>query len=35
MGKTSIVASTLGSYGVARGAVAPTLQRIFRIPQWS
>jgi N-acetylglucosamine repressor len=35
MGKTSIVASTLGTYGVARGAVAPTLQRIFRIPQWS
>ncbi len=34
-GKTLIVASTLGTYGVARGAVAPTLQRLFRIPQWS
>jgi len=34
-GKTNLTASTLGSYGVARGAVAPTLQRVFRLPQWS
>lgn len=34
-GKTRIIASTLGRFGVARGAVVPTLQRLFRIPQWS
>jgi N-acetylglucosamine repressor len=35
IGRTRIVASTLGQFGVARGAVVPTLQRLFRIPQWS
>ena len=34
-GKTQVVASTLGEYGVVRGAIVPTLQRVFRIPQWS
>lgn len=34
-GKTRLMASTLGEYGVVRGAIVPTLQRVFRIPQWS
>lgn len=34
-GKTNVIASTLGQYGVVRGAVVPTLQRVFRLPQWS
>lgn len=34
-GHTQLIASTLGEYGVLRGAVVPTLQRVFRIPQWS
>jgi len=34
-GKTQLMASTLGEYGVVRGAIVPTLQRVFRIPQWS
>jgi N-acetylglucosamine repressor len=34
-GKTRMVASMLGSCGVARGATVPTLQRVFRMPQWS
>lgn len=34
-GKTKLVASMLGNFGVARGAVVPTLQRVFRMPQWS
>ncbi|QDS96919.1 ROK family transcriptional regulator [Adhaeretor mobilis] len=33
--QTRVVASSLGEFGVVRGAVVPTLQRIFRIPQWS
>ena len=34
-GVTKILASTLGEYGVVRGAVVPTLQRVFRMPQWT
>jgi len=34
-GKTRLMASALGKYGVARGAIVPTLQRLFRIPHWS
>jgi len=34
-GLTQLIASTLGEYGVLRGAIVPTLQRVFRIPQWS
>lgn len=34
-GKTQVVASTLGEYGVVRGAIVPTLQRVFRMPRWS
>ena len=34
-GKTRVMASTLGEYGVVQGAIVPTLQRVFRIPQWS
>ena len=34
-GKTKIIASTLGEFGVARGAVVPTLQRVFRMPRWT
>ena len=34
-GRTKLMASTLGEYGVVRGAIVPTLQRVFRIPQWS
>ncbi len=34
-GKTQLMASTLGEYGVVQGAIVPTLQRVFRIPQWS
>jgi predicted NBD/HSP70 family sugar kinase len=33
-GRTRLAASTLGSFGVARGAIVPTLQRLFRIPHW-
>jgi predicted NBD/HSP70 family sugar kinase len=34
-GHTRLAASTLGMYGIARGAIVPTLQRLFRIPHWS
>lgn len=34
-GKTKLVASTLGEYGVVRGAVVPVLQRVFRMPRWT
>jgi len=34
-GRTQLMASTLGEYGVVQGAIVPTLQRVFRIPQWS
>ncbi len=34
-GKTKIVASELGEYGVVRGAVVPALQRVFRMPRWA
>lgn len=34
-GKTKVVASTLGEYGIVRGAVVPTLQRVFRMPRWT
>jgi N-acetylglucosamine repressor len=34
-GCTQLIASTLGEYGVMRGAMVPTLQRVFRIPQLS
>jgi N-acetylglucosamine repressor len=34
-GRTKVVASTLGEFGVVRGAVVPTLQRVFRMPRWS
>ncbi|MGD9636762.1 MAG: ROK family transcriptional regulator [Pirellulales bacterium] len=33
-GKTRLLASTLGDSCLMRGAVVPTLQRVFRIPQW-
>ena len=35
IGQTRLVASDLGEYGLTRGAIVPTLQRIFRIPQWT
>jgi N-acetylglucosamine repressor len=34
-GETQILASTLGDFGVVRGAVVPVLQRLFRMPQWT
>ena len=34
-GKTKIIASTLGEFGIVRGAVVPTLQRLFRMPRWT
>jgi len=34
-GKTRLLASTLGDSCLMRGAIVPTLQRVFRIPQWS
>jgi len=34
-GNTEIQNSTLGEFGVVRGAVVPTLQRVFRMPQWT
>ena len=34
-GQTRLVASDLGEYGLTRGAIVPTLQRIFRIPHWT
>lgn len=34
-GKTRLLASTLGDSCLMRGSVVPTLQRVFRIPQWS
>ncbi|MCB9850186.1 MAG: ROK family transcriptional regulator [Phycisphaerales bacterium] len=34
-GETQILASSLGDFGVVRGAVVPTLQRMFRMPQWT
>jgi predicted NBD/HSP70 family sugar kinase len=33
-GRTVICGSSLGEFGVVRGAVVPTLQRIFRMPRW-
>jgi predicted NBD/HSP70 family sugar kinase len=33
-GKTKLLASTLGDSCLMRGAIVPTLQRLFRIPQW-
>jgi len=33
-GQTQLIASNLGEYGLTRGAIVPTLQRVFRIPQW-
>jgi len=35
VGTTEIMASTLGEFGMVRGAVVPTLQRVFRMPRWS
>lgn len=35
LGETQLLASTLGEYGVVRGATVPTLQRLFRMPQWA
>jgi N-acetylglucosamine repressor len=34
-GSTQLVASSLGKFGVARGAIVLTLERVFRIPRWS
>ena len=34
-GKTKLLASTLGDSCLMRGAIVPTLQRVFRIPQWT
>jgi N-acetylglucosamine repressor len=34
-GKTKLLASTLGDACLMRGAIVPTLQRVFRIPQWT
>ncbi len=34
-GATRLAASRLGKFGVARGAIVPTLQRMFRIPHWT
>jgi len=34
-GRTKVVASTLGEFGLVRGAVVPTLQRVFRMPRWT
>ncbi len=34
-GKTRLLASALGEYGVVRGAVVPVLQRVFRMPRWT
>lgn len=34
-GQTKLRASTLGEFGVARGAVVPVLQRVFRMPRWT
>lgn len=34
-GRTRLVASELGEYGVVRGAVVPASQRLFRMPRWS
>ena len=34
-GRTQIVGSTLGEFSVVRGAVVPTLQRVFRMPRWT
>jgi predicted NBD/HSP70 family sugar kinase len=33
-GQTQLIASNLGEYALTRGAIVPTLQRMFRIPQW-
>lgn len=35
MGQTRLLSSQLGDFGVVRGAVVPTLQRLFRIPALS
>jgi len=35
VGTTEIMASTLGEFFMVRGAVVPTLQRVFRMPRWS
>lgn len=34
-GTTSVAASTLGEHGMVRGAIVPTLQRVFRMPRWA
>ncbi len=34
-GTTKLVPAMLGEFGVLRGAIVPTLQRVFRLPQWS
>jgi N-acetylglucosamine repressor len=34
-GCTEIVGSNLGEFSVVRGAVVPTLQRVFRMPRWT
>jgi len=33
VGRTKVVASDLGEFGMARGAVVPTLQRVLRMPR--
>jgi N-acetylglucosamine repressor len=34
-GKTRLIPAVMGEFEVARGAVVPTLRRVFRLPQWS
>ncbi|HRX84856.1 MAG TPA: ROK family transcriptional regulator [Phycisphaerae bacterium] len=34
-GRTRLLASELGEYGVVRGAVVPASQRLFRMPRWT
>jgi predicted NBD/HSP70 family sugar kinase len=34
-GCTELLTSALGDFGVVRGATVPTLQRLFRMPQWT
>lgn len=34
-GQTRVIASPLGEFGIVRGAVVPTLQRIFSLPRWT
>lgn len=35
LGRTRLVASNLREYGVVQGAAVPTLQRVFKMPQWN